>query len=69
MPSADPKPLLVDHHVHGVVDRPLDRPAFELLINEGGAPAPAGLSHFDSPVGLALRMHCAPLRRATGAIS
>jgi hypothetical protein len=54
-------PLLVDHHVHGVVRDPLDRPAFELLISEGGAPAPAGTSHFDSPVGLAIRMHCAPM--------
>jgi uncharacterized protein len=54
-------PLLVDHHVHGVVRTDLDRPAFELLINEGGAPAPSGTSHFDSPVGLAIRMHCAPL--------
>jgi uncharacterized protein len=54
-------PLLVDHHVHGIVRDPLDRPAFELLINEGGVPARAGTSHFDSPVGLAIRMHCAPL--------
>jgi uncharacterized protein len=53
--------LLVDHHVHGVVDRPLDRAAFELLINEGGAPAPSGMSHFDSPVGLAVVTHCAPV--------
>jgi predicted TIM-barrel fold metal-dependent hydrolase len=54
-------PLLVDHHVHGVVRQPLDRPRFELLINEGGAPPPRGVSHADSPVGLAIRMHCAPL--------
>src|SRR3954465_12821072 len=52
---------LIDHHVHGVVDHPLDRAAFELLINEGGAPPPRGLSHFDSPVGLAVLAHCAPL--------
>jgi predicted TIM-barrel fold metal-dependent hydrolase len=52
---------LIDHHVHGVVDAPLDRPAFELLMNEGGAPAVGGVSHFDSPVGLAVLMHCAPL--------
>ena len=52
---------LIDHHVHGVVDHPLDRASFERLINEGGAPAPRGLSHFDSPVGLAVLMHCAPL--------
>jgi predicted TIM-barrel fold metal-dependent hydrolase len=54
-------PLLVDHHVHGVVRKTLDRPEFELLINEGGAPPPDGVSHFDSPVGLAIRMHCAPV--------
>ena len=52
---------LVDHHVHGVVGRQLDRPEFELLINEGGSPPSPGLSHFDSPVGLAILMHCAPL--------
>ena len=33
--SGSAPPRLVDHHVHGVVDRPLDRPAFELLMNEG----------------------------------
>ncbi|MDQ1695307.1 MAG: uncharacterized protein QOJ03_660 [Frankiaceae bacterium] len=55
------QPLLVDHHVHGVVDRPLDRAAFELLINEGGQPARPGDSHFDSPVGLAILTHCGPL--------
>jgi len=59
--SDAPAPALVDHHVHGVVERPLDRDAFELLINEGGMPATAGGTHFDSPVGLAIRMHCAPL--------
>ena len=53
--------LLIDHHVHGVVDHPLDRPSFELLINEGGAPPPRGQSHFDSPVGLAVLAHCAPV--------
>src|SRR3954453_16136263 len=52
---------LIDHHVHGVVDHPLDRAAFELLINEGGAQPPRCLSHFDSPVGLAVLAHCAPL--------
>lgn len=52
---------LVDHHVHGVVATPLERPGFELLMNEGGAPAPRGTSHFDSPVGLAVLMHCAPV--------
>lgn len=59
--AAPDAPGLVDHHVHGVIGRPLGRPAFELLINEGGMPAPHGLSHFDSPVGLAIRARCAPL--------
>ena len=54
-------PLLVDHHVHGVVRKTLDRPEFELLINEGGSAPVAGVSHFDSPIGLAIRMHCAPM--------
>lgn len=59
--SEEPPTPLVDHHVHGVVDQQLDRPGFELLINEGGSPPPGGVSHVDSPVGLAIRMHCAPL--------
>lgn len=51
---------LVDHHCHGVVRDDLDRPGFESLLSEGGAP-PAGLSNFDSQVGLAVRRHCAPV--------
>lgn len=54
-------PRLIDHHVHGVVQEPLNRDRFELLINEGGWAARPEGSHFDSPVGLAIRMHCAPL--------
>lgn len=52
---------LIDHHVHGVVRSPLDGHGIELLLNEGGQPAPAGTSHFDSPVGLAVLAHCGPL--------
>jgi predicted TIM-barrel fold metal-dependent hydrolase len=52
---------LVDHHCHGVVDRDLDRRSFEGFINEGFDPAPEGTSHFDSPVGLAIRRWCAPV--------
>jgi uncharacterized protein len=52
---------LVDHHCHGVVPGPLDRPSFEGFISEGFDPAPAGTSHFDSPVGLAIRRWCAPV--------
>ncbi|HWB67840.1 MAG TPA: amidohydrolase family protein [Mycobacteriales bacterium] len=52
---------LVDHHVHGVVATSLERDQFELLANEGGRPAPAGTSHFDTPVGLAILTGCGPL--------
>jgi predicted TIM-barrel fold metal-dependent hydrolase len=51
---------LVDHHCHGVVSTDLDRLGLEALISEGGAPA-AGETNFDTPVGLAIRRHCAPL--------
>jgi predicted TIM-barrel fold metal-dependent hydrolase len=52
---------LVDHHVHGVVPGELDRSAFELLISESGRPAPSSTSHFQSPIGLAIRRACAPV--------
>ncbi|NGO46323.1 amidohydrolase family protein [Streptomyces ureilyticus] len=50
---------LVDHHCHGVVTAALDREGFKSLITEGGTWP--GISPFDSPVGVALRRHCAPL--------
>ncbi|MFF4978968.1 amidohydrolase family protein [Streptomyces sp. NPDC001046] len=50
---------LADHHCHGTVTADLDRPAFEALITEGGTWP--GVSTFDSPVGLAVRRHCAPV--------
>ncbi|MEU6357144.1 amidohydrolase family protein [Streptomyces sp. NPDC047072] len=50
---------LVDHHCHGIVTTPLDRPGFESLITEGERWP--GISPFDSPVGVAIRRHCAPL--------
>jgi predicted TIM-barrel fold metal-dependent hydrolase len=50
---------LVDHHCHGVVTADLDREGFESLITEGGTWP--GISPFDSPVGVAVRRHCAPL--------
>ncbi|MGY6019436.1 amidohydrolase family protein [Streptomyces spinosirectus] len=50
---------LVDHHCHGLVTAELPRNAFEELITEGRAWP--GISSFDSPVGVALRRHCAPL--------
>jgi len=51
---------LIDHHCHGLLTTELDRPGFEALISEGGAP-PAGSSNFDTPVGLAIRRYCAPV--------
>ncbi|MFF4799321.1 amidohydrolase family protein [Streptomyces sp. NPDC001351] len=50
---------LVDHHCHGVVTADLPREGFEDLITEGAAWP--GISPFDSPVGIAVRRHCAPL--------
>jgi predicted TIM-barrel fold metal-dependent hydrolase len=52
---------LIDHHCHGVVGTDLDRGAFEDLINEGLDPPAPGTSHFDTPVGLAVRRWCAPV--------
>ncbi|MFD9429723.1 amidohydrolase family protein [Streptomyces sp. NPDC060002] len=50
---------LVDHHCHGVVVDPLDRPGFEALLTEGDRWP--GVSAFDTPAGVAVRRHCAPL--------
>ncbi|MYS93064.1 MULTISPECIES: amidohydrolase family protein [Streptomyces] len=50
---------LVDHHCHGTVAADLDREAFEPLLTEGDAWP--GVSPFDSPAGVAVRRHCAPL--------
>jgi hypothetical protein len=52
---------LIDHHVHGVVPTTLERPRFELLMNEGGMPAPTGTSHFDAPIATAILTRCAPM--------
>jgi predicted TIM-barrel fold metal-dependent hydrolase len=52
---------LIDHHCHGLVPRNLDRRAFEKMISESFVDAPLGTSHFDSPIGLAIRAKCAPL--------
>jgi uncharacterized protein len=51
---------LVDHHCHGVVLDDLDRAGFEAYLSEGGPPAP-GETNFDTPAGLAVRRHCAPV--------
>jgi predicted TIM-barrel fold metal-dependent hydrolase len=52
---------LVDHHCHGVLAAELDAGGFELLINEGGLPPSAGTTHWQSPLGLAIRRRCAPV--------
>src|SRR3954452_11716223 len=51
--------LLVDHHCHGVLRADPDDADFEAMLTEGG-PAP-GQTNFDTPVGLSVRRHCAPL--------
>ncbi|HEV7655761.1 MAG TPA: amidohydrolase family protein [Mycobacteriales bacterium] len=51
---------LVDHHCHGVVTGELEDDEVEALLSEGGPPAP-GLTNFDTPLGLAVRRHCAPV--------
>ncbi|WP_424532231.1 amidohydrolase family protein [Sphaerisporangium viridialbum] len=52
---------LVDHHCHGVRRDELNRAQFEMLITEAGTPAPPGTTHFDTPVGTAIRRWCAPV--------
>ncbi len=51
---------LADHHCHGLVRGELDAAGVDALLSEGGA-APPGTSNFDTPLGLAVRRHCAPL--------
>ena len=52
---------LLDHHCHGVANTDLDQAGFEGLITESFHPPPPGGSHFDSPIGLAIRRWCAPV--------
>ena len=53
---------LVDHHVHGAFNKPIDRAGFEASINEGSTdPVPDFMTMFDSPLGLAIRRWCAPV--------
>jgi hypothetical protein len=52
---------LLDQHCHGVIRHDPSAAQLEALINEGGLPAAPGTTRWDSPVGLALRRHCAPL--------
>ncbi|WEO94078.1 amidohydrolase family protein [Streptomyces sp. FXJ1.172] len=50
---------LVDHHCHGTVTADLTPAQFASLLTEGEAWP--GVSPFDTPVGVAVRRHCAPL--------
>ncbi|MFC4587783.1 amidohydrolase [Sphaerisporangium corydalis] len=52
---------LVDHHCRGVRRDELDRARFETLITAAGTPAPPGTTHFDTPLGTAIRRWCAPV--------
>jgi uncharacterized protein len=52
---------LVDHHVHGATIAPLDGGRFEEGFTESPWPAPAGTTHLDSQLGLAVRRWCAPV--------
>jgi predicted TIM-barrel fold metal-dependent hydrolase len=53
---------LIDHHVHGSFNEPVDRAGFEAAINEGSTdPVPGFMTQFDSPLGLSIRRWCAPL--------
>ncbi|MDQ8703257.1 amidohydrolase family protein [Streptomyces sp. LHD-70] len=56
----EPLPL-VDHHCHGVLRSPADRPAFESLLTESDVPAAPGTTFFDSQLGFAVRRLCPPL--------
>jgi predicted TIM-barrel fold metal-dependent hydrolase len=53
---------LIDHHVHGAFNGPVDRGGVDAAINEGStAPVPDFMTQFDSPLGLSIRRWCAPL--------
>src|SRR5664280_1580917 len=57
----NPNDLLIDHHCHGVVRDDLDQAEFEMYITESFWAPPPGVSHFDTPMGLAIRRWCSPL--------
>ncbi|MBP2704142.1 amidohydrolase family protein [Microbispora sp. RL4-1S] len=52
---------MVDHHCQGPRRGDSPRSEFELLITGSAAPAPPGTTHFDTPVGAAVRRWCAPV--------
>lgn len=51
---------LVDHHVHSTWAHPVGADTASDLIRESGRPLGRGLDAFDSPLGFAIRRHCAP---------
>ncbi len=56
----DDLPLL-DHHAHGIYERDLSAAEVERWLSETYLPPAAGCSWWDSPIGLAVRAHCAPI--------
>ena len=52
---------LIDHHCHGVAPHDQQWEEFEDGLSEAFAPAPAGTTHWDKPVGLSIRRWCPPL--------
>lgn len=52
---------LLDHHCHGVIRHDPSAARFEELISESNRPAAPGTTRWDTPVGLAIQRHCAPL--------
>jgi uncharacterized protein len=52
---------LVDHHVHPALVAETGTAEFGQLITESDRPLPAGLTQFDSQVGVAIRRWCAPV--------
>lgn len=52
---------LVDHHCHGARTADLGHDEFAALLTEGRARPGSGVSPFDTPAGVAVRRHCAPL--------
>ncbi len=52
---------LVDHHVHPALVAETGAGEFEQLLTESDRPLPAGLTTFDSQLGVAVRRWCAPV--------
>jgi predicted TIM-barrel fold metal-dependent hydrolase len=52
---------LVDHHVHPALVAETGAAEFEQLLTESDRPLPAGLTTFDSQLGVAVRRWCAPV--------